>query len=58
MATLIPSFNSCSMRMTPGERRLAQRLEEKLENDYLQKKGTGNREQGTECVLFFVRVKL
>ncbi|MBD2302986.1 NERD domain-containing protein [Nostoc sp. FACHB-190] len=35
MATLIPSFNSCSMRMTPGERRLAERLEEKLENDYL-----------------------
>jgi UvrD-like helicase C-terminal domain/Nuclease-related domain/AAA domain len=35
MATLIPSFNSCSMRMTPGERRLAQRLEEKLEDDYL-----------------------
>ncbi|QHG20990.1 DNA helicase II [Nostoc sp. ATCC 53789] len=35
MATLIPSFNSCSMRMTSGERRLAQRLEEKLENDYL-----------------------
>ncbi|WP_138504407.1 DEAD/DEAH box helicase [Nostoc sp. PA-18-2419] len=35
MATLIPSFNSCSMRMTPGEKRLAQRLEEKLEDDYL-----------------------
>ncbi|AFY51324.1 DNA/RNA helicase, superfamily I (plasmid) [Nostoc sp. PCC 7524] len=35
MATLIPSFNSCSMRMTPGERRLAERLEEKLEDDYL-----------------------
>jgi hypothetical protein len=35
MATLIPSFNSCSMRMTPGERRLAQRMEEKLEDDYL-----------------------
>lgn len=35
MATLIPSFNSCSMKMTPGEKRLAQRLEEKLENDYL-----------------------
>lgn len=35
MATLIPSFNSCSMRMTPGERRLAQRLEDKLEDDYL-----------------------
>ncbi|OUL24010.1 DNA helicase II [Nostoc sp. RF31YmG] len=35
MATLIPSFNSCSMRMTPGESRLAQRLEEKLEDGYL-----------------------
>ncbi|MDB9372319.1 DEAD/DEAH box helicase [Nodularia sphaerocarpa] len=35
MSTLIPSFNSCSMRMTPGERRLAQRMEEKLEDDYL-----------------------
>jgi hypothetical protein len=35
MATLIPSFNSCSMRMTPGERRFAQHLEEKLEDDYL-----------------------
>ncbi|MCC5640798.1 NERD domain-containing protein [Nostoc sp. CHAB 5844] len=35
MATLIPSFNSCSMRMTPGEKRLGQRLEEKLEDDYL-----------------------
>ncbi len=35
MATLIPSFNSCSMRMTPGEKRLAQRMEEKLEDDYL-----------------------
>ncbi|MBD2667369.1 DEAD/DEAH box helicase [Richelia sinica] len=35
MATLIPSFNSCSMRMTPGERRLAQRMEEKLDDDYL-----------------------
>jgi hypothetical protein len=35
MATLIPSFNSCSMRMTSGEKRLAQRMEEKLEDDYL-----------------------
>ncbi|BAZ33829.1 hypothetical protein NIES4074_63430 (plasmid) [Cylindrospermum sp. NIES-4074] len=34
MSTLIPSFNSCSAEMTPGERRLAQRLEEKLEDDY------------------------
>lgn len=35
MATLIPSYNSCAGRMTPGERRLAQRLESKLEDDYL-----------------------
>lgn len=35
MATLIPSYGSCAGRMTPGERRLAQRLESKLEDDYL-----------------------
>ena len=35
MATLIPSFHSCASRMTPGERRFAQRLQEKLEDDYL-----------------------
>ncbi|MBD3886070.1 NERD domain-containing protein [Phormidium tenue FACHB-886] len=35
MATLIPAFNSCSQRMTSGERRFAQRLEDKLEDDYL-----------------------
>jgi len=35
MATLIPSLGSCARRMTPGERRLAQRLEAKLEDDYL-----------------------
>lgn len=34
-ATLIPSLNSCLRRMTSGERRLAQRLEEKLDSDYL-----------------------
>jgi hypothetical protein len=34
-ATLIPAFSSCSQRMTAGERRLAQRLEEKLDSDYL-----------------------
>ena len=34
-AVLIPAFSSCSQRMTPGERRLAQRLQEKLEGDYL-----------------------
>ncbi|MTJ14787.1 AAA family ATPase [Anabaena sp. UHCC 0187] len=35
MATLIPSFSSCSSRMTSGEKRLAQRMEEKLDDDYL-----------------------
>lgn len=35
MATLIPALNSCKSRMTSGERRLAERLEDKLEDDYL-----------------------
>lgn len=35
MATLIPSYSTCASRMTPGERRFAQRLEAKLEDDYL-----------------------
>ncbi len=35
MATLIPSYSACATRMTPGERRFAQRLESKLEDDYL-----------------------
>lgn len=35
MATLIPSLNSCLPRMTNGEKRLAERLERKLEEDYL-----------------------
>jgi hypothetical protein len=35
MAALIPSYASCSQRMTPGERRFAQRLSDKLEDDYL-----------------------
>lgn len=35
MATLIPSYSSCASRMTGGERRLAQRLEAKLDDDYL-----------------------
>lgn len=35
MATLIPSLNTCLPRMTAGERRLARRLESKLEDDYL-----------------------
>jgi hypothetical protein len=35
MATLIPSFNTVVARMTQGERRLAERLEQKLDDDYL-----------------------
>jgi hypothetical protein len=35
MATLIPSLGSCVSRMTGGERRLAERLEAKLDTDYL-----------------------
>ena len=35
MATLIPALGSCVSRMTSGERRLAERLESKLDDDYL-----------------------
>lgn len=35
MATLIPALGSCVARMTSGERRLAERLEQKLDEDYL-----------------------
>jgi hypothetical protein len=35
MATLIPNYSSCVSRMTSGEKRFAQRLETKLEEDYL-----------------------
>ena len=35
MATLIPALGSCVSRMTQGERRLAERLEQKLDADYL-----------------------
>lgn len=35
MATLLPAFGACVSRMTPGERRLAERLEHKLDEDYL-----------------------
>lgn len=34
MAILIPSYESCAPRMTPGERRFAQRLRSHLEDDY------------------------
>ena len=35
MATLIPPIGTCISRMTAGERRLAERLEQKLDDDYL-----------------------
>ena len=35
MATLIPSRASCAGRMTSGERRFSQRLEDKLDDEYL-----------------------
>jgi hypothetical protein len=35
MATLIPALNSCKRRMTPGERRFGERLEAKLEPEFL-----------------------
>lgn len=35
MATLIPALSACVSRMTSGERRLAERLESKLDDDYL-----------------------
>ena len=34
MATLIPALGACVSRMTTGERRLAERLEQKLDADY------------------------
>ncbi len=35
MATLIPALSTATSRMTPGERRFAERLEQKLDDDYL-----------------------
>jgi hypothetical protein len=35
MATLIPTRNHCLPRMTGGEKRVSERLEQKLEDDYL-----------------------
>ena len=35
MANLIPAIGTCVPRMTSGERRLAERLEQKLDDDYL-----------------------
>ena len=44
MATLIPALASCRARMTSGEQRLAERLEQKLEDDYLLKRAAINRQ--------------
>ena len=35
MATLIPAIGTCVARMTSGERRFAERIEQKLDADYL-----------------------
>lgn len=35
MAVLIPALSTCKRTMTPGEKRLGERLEQKLEDDYL-----------------------
>ena len=35
MAVLIPALGACVSRMTSGEKRLAERLEQKLDDDYL-----------------------
>ena len=35
MATLIPAFGTCVSRMTSGERRFAERIEQRLDADYL-----------------------
>ena len=35
MTTVIPALSTCVARMTQGERRLAERLEQKLDDDYL-----------------------
>lgn len=35
MVTLVPALDACVSRMTNGERRLAERLEQKLDDDHL-----------------------
>lgn len=35
MAVLMPALSTCVARMTSGERRLAERLQQKLDDDYL-----------------------
>jgi hypothetical protein len=54
LATLIPSIGACAARMTSGERRLASRLEDKLEDDYLcwYDVSIGERTQHPDFVVF------
>lgn len=54
MATLLPTIASCLSRMTPGEKRLAHRLEDKLEEDYLcwYDVSIGERNQHPDFVIF------
>jgi len=54
LATLIPSIGACAARMTAGERRLASRLEDKLDDDYLcwYDVSIGERTQHPDFVVF------
>jgi len=54
MATLIPAIGSCVSRMTSGEKRFANRLEDKLEDDYLcwYDVSIGERTQHPDFVVF------
>ncbi|MBI3712823.1 MAG: NERD domain-containing protein [Burkholderiales bacterium] len=54
MATLIPSIGACVSRMTSGEKRFAQRLETKLEEDYLcwYDVAVGERSQHPDFIVF------
>ena len=53
MATQIPARSTCLHRMTTGEKRLSERLEQKLEDDYLLwwDVPIGPKQTFTECVI-------
>ena len=53
MAVLIPALGNCAGRMMSGERRFAERLEKKLEDDYLLwwDVPIGPKQTFTECVV-------
>jgi hypothetical protein len=59
MATLIPAIGSCVSRMTSGEKRFANRLEDKLEDDYLcwYDVSIGERTQHPDFVVFHLTVQ-